>query len=144
MSEENTQNSVLSKRQKYRKWISTSVGIGVAGFFIANTLWLFTEMDSALYAGLAIYWLGCLGMGVGYIKTPVSISDELEEHMIRDANNITTVFILIVTILGLPADVVLSATGLYTVPAEVRGLLWGYMLLILVFVASNWYVERQY
>ncbi|MFT4946071.1 MAG: hypothetical protein ACI8TL_000302, partial [Natronomonas sp.] len=76
--------------------------------------------------------------------SPVSIRDELEQQMEREANQVTSAFIALVVIVGIPADVVLSTTGVYTAPAAVRGVIWGYLLLTFIFGAAHWYVKRQY
>ena len=144
MSEEITAKQRVEKREQYTKWIYRSVGIGVAGFFIATAVWTFTDDPLVLYGGLGVYWLGCLGMGIGYWYSPVSVRDELEQRMEREASQVTFTFVVAVGIIGLPADVVLSTTGVYTAPAAVRGAIWGYLLLIFIFVAAHWYVIRQY
>ena len=144
MSEEITAKQRVEKREQYTKWIYRSVGIGVAGFFIATAVWMFTDDPLVLYGGLGVYWLGCLGMGIGYWYSPVSVRDELEQRMEREASQVTFTFVVAVGIIGLPADVVLSTTGVYTAPAAVRGAIWGYLLLIFIFVAAHWYVIRQY
>ena len=38
MSEEITAKQRVEKREQYTKWINRSVGIGVAGFFIATAV----------------------------------------------------------------------------------------------------------
>ena len=144
MSEEITAKQRVEKREQYTKWINRSVGIGCAGFFIATTIWILTDDSLVLYGGLGVYWLGCLGMGIGYWYSPVSLRDELEQRMEREASRATYAFIAAVGIIGIPADVVLSTTGVYTAPAIIRGVIWGYMLLILIFGAVHWYVKRQY
>ena len=144
MSEEITAKQRVEKREQYTKWINRSVGIGVAGFFIATAVWMFTDYPLVLYGGLGVYWLGCLGMGIGYWYSPVSVRDELKQRMEREASQATFTFVVAVGIIGLPADVVLSTTGVYTAPAAVRGAIWGYLLLIFIFGAAHWYVKRQY
>ena len=144
MSEELTAKQRVTERERYSKWIYRAVGAGCAGFFLATAAWTLTDEPLALYAGLVVYWLGCLGMGVGYWRSPVSLGDEFERHLEREANRVTTLFVVVVTIVGVPADVVLSSTGVYTAPAVVRGAVWGYLLLVFVFVAAHWYVKRRY
>ena len=144
MSEELTAKQRVTKRERYSKWIYGAVGAGCAGFFVATAAWMLTDEPPVLYAGLAVYWLGCLGMGVGYWRSPVSLADEFERHLEREANRVTTLFVVVVTIVGVPADIVLSSTGVYTAPAVVRGAVWGYLLLVFVFVAAHWYVKRRY
>lgn len=144
MSEEITAKQRVAKREQYRKWINRSVGIGVIGVFVATAVWILTDEPLALYAGLGVYWLGCLGMGIGYWYSPVSVSDELEQRMEREASQATITFVAVVAIIGIPADVVLSTTGVYTAPAAVRGAIWGYLLLTVVFGVAHGRVKRQY
>lgn len=144
MSEGFTAKQRVEKREQYSKWINRSVGVGVTGFFIATAAWMITDEPLVLYAGLGVYWLGCLGMGIGYWYSPVSLRDEFEQHMEWKANQATSTFIAVVVIIGIPADVVLSTTGVYTAPAAIRGAIWGYLLLIFIFGGAHWYVKRQY
>jgi len=144
MNEDLSTKQQVEKRERYSTWINRSVGFGVAAFFLATAAWMLTDESLVLYVGLGLYWLGCLGMAVGYWYSPVSINDEFERRLEREASLATYTFVAIVSIIGIPADVVLSTSGVYTAPAAVRGAIWGYMLLILVFGAARWYAERQY
>jgi len=144
MTEDLTAKQQVRKREQYTKWINRSVGVGVVGFFIGMVVWMLTDRQLALFAGLGLYWLGAIGMGVGYWYSPVSLRDELERQMEWEANQVVSAFIAATTIGGIPADVVLSTTGVYTAPAAVRGAIWGYLLLVFVFGAAHWYVKRQY
>lgn len=144
MSEELTAKQKVEKREQYSEWINRSVGFGVVSFFVATAVWMFTEEPVVLFVGLGLYWLGCLGMAVGYWYSPVSVRDELEQRVEQEASQTTLTFIAVVTIIGLPAEVVLSSTGVYTAPTAVRGAIWGYLLLIVVFGAAHWSTKRQY
>lgn len=144
MSEELTATQRVEKREQYKKWINWAVGFGVASFFIATAVWMLTEESSVLFAGLGLYWLGCLGMSIGYWYSPVSVRDELEQRMEREASQTTLTFVAAIVIIGIPADVVLSTTGVYTAPAAIRGAIWGYLLLIFIFGAAHWVAKRQY
>ena len=144
MTEEFTAKQQVQKREQYSKWINWSVGLGVASFFIATALWMITEAQFVLFAGLGLYWLGAIGMGIGYWYSPVSLRDEFEQHMEWEAGQAVSAFIAAVTIIGIPADAVLSTTGVYIAPAGVRGAIWSYLLLVFVFGAAHWYVKRQY
>ncbi len=83
-------------------------------------------------------------MAIGYWRSPVAVQDELERQIEREASTTTLTVVVVVTIVGLPAEVVLNSTGIYTAPAALRGAIWGYMALILVYVAAQWLTERQY
>jgi len=144
LTEELTARERVETREQYSEWINRSVGVGVASIFIATAAWMVTDEPLVLFAGLGLYWLGCLGMGIGYWRSPVAVQDELERQIEREASSTTLMVVVVVTIIGLPAEVVLNATGIYTAPAALRGAIWAYMLLILVYVAAQWLAERQY
>jgi len=144
MTEELTAKQQVQKREQYSKWINRSVGFGVASFFVATAIWTITEQELVLFAGLGLYWLGAIGMWMGYWHSPVSLRDEFEQHTEWEASQATSVFIAVVVIFGVPADVVLGTTGVYTAPAAIRGAIWGYLLLTFIFGAAHWYVKRQY
>lgn len=144
MSEKVTPQQRVQKRDQYRTWINWAAGIGVAGFSLAYAVWWVTDASMALYAGLGIYWLGCLGMGLGYWASPVSVRDEFEQQLVWEASQVTYAFVAFVTIFGIPADAVLTVTGTYTPPAVITGALWGYLLLVFIFGGAHWYVKRQY
>ena len=144
MTEELTAKQQVQKREQYTKWINRSVGFGIASLFIAMATWSITENELVLFVGLGLYWLGAIGMWIGYWHSPVPLRDEFEQHTEWEANQATSAFIAIVVIVGIPADVVLTVTGTYTVPAVIRGAVWGYLLLTFIFGAAHWYVKRQY
>jgi len=144
MTEEFTAKQQVQKREQYSKWINRSVGVGVVSFFLAMTIWTVTKEQLVLFTGLGLYWLGAIGMWIGYWYSPVSLRDEFEQHMEWEASQAVSAFIAAVSIIGIPADVVLSTTGVYTAPAAIRGALWGYLLLVFIFGAAHWYVKRQY
>ena len=144
MSEEITAKQRVEKREQYSTWINRAAGAGSVGFVVATTVWVLTDEPLVLYAGLGTYWLGCLGMALGYWYSPVSLRDEFERHMEWEANRAASTFVAVVVLVGIPADVVLSTTGVYTAPGPVRGAVWGYLLLVFVFGAAHWYVKRQY
>ncbi len=136
MTEELTARQQVQKREQYTKSINRSVVAGCVGFFISMAVWIVTDQQPVLFAGLGLYWLGALGMGLGYWYSPVSLRGEFEQQIEWEANQAVSAFIA--------AVVVLSTTGVYTAPAVVRGTVWGYLLLVFVFGAVHWYVKRQY
>jgi hypothetical protein len=144
MTEKLTTRQQVQKREQYTKWMNRSVVAGCMAFFVSMAVWIVTDQQPVLFAGLGLYWLGALGMGLGYWYSPVSLRDEFEQQMEWEANQAVSAFIAAVVVLGVPADVVLGTTGVYTAPAAVRGAVWGYLLLVFVFGAAHWYVKRQY
>lgn len=144
MSEELTAPQRAKKREQYKKWIHWAVGFGVASFVIATAAWIFTDEPLVLFAGLGLYWLGCLGMGLGYWYSPVSVHDELEQRMEREASQTTLTFVSVVVIIGIPAEVVLNVTGVYTAPAAIRGAIWTCLFIVNIWIVCHWIAERQY
>lgn len=144
MNEQLNPEKKVEKREKYRKWINWSVGIGITSSLVATAVWMITEEQVALFIGLGMYWLGAIGMGMGYWLSPVQLRDEFERQMESKANQTVSAFIAVVTIIGIPADVVLSTTDVYTIPPTIRGVIWGYLVLVFIFGISHWYVKRSY
>lgn len=134
----------VKTREQYSKWINRSVGAGVGSFFVATAAWILTDEPLVLLAGLALYWIGCLGMAVGYWHSPVSVRDELDQRMERDAAQVTMLVATAVTIVGLPGIIVLDAAGIYAAPGALWGVIWGYGLLLMVFAVVHWLVNQQY
>lgn len=130
--------------EQYSKWINRSLGAGVGSFFVATAVWILTDEPLVLLAGLALYWIGCLGMAIGYWHSPVSMRDELEQRIERDAAQLTVLAATVATITGLPGIIILDAAGVYTAPAAFWGAIWGYGLLVMIFAAVHWLVGQQY
>lgn len=144
MTKELTAEQQVQKREQYSEWVNRSAGFGVANFIIATAIWIITKEQLVLFAGLGLYWLGAIGMVIGYWHSPVSLRDEFKRHTDWEATQATSTFVAAVVIIGIPADVVLSTTGVYTAPIAIRGAIWGYLLLTFIFGAVHWYVKRQY
>lgn len=132
------------KREQYKQWINWAVGFGVASSLIATAGWILTEEAVVLFIGLGLYWLGCLGMALGYWYSPVSVQDELEQRMEREASQTTLTFVSVVVIIGIPAEVVLNTTGVYTAPAAIRGAIWMCLVVIGIWIVAQWKAKRQY
>ena len=144
MTEDLTAKRRVETRERYDRWINRSVGAGTLSFFVAVAVWIGTNEPMVLFAGLGLYWLGCIGMAVGYWRSPVPVRDELDRQIEREASTTTLTVLAVVTIVALPAEVVLNSTGVYTAPAALRGAIWAYMLLILVYAGAHWLTGRQY
>lgn len=136
-----------TKRTAYREWMNRSIGVGVAGLFLATAAAMIASEgtdDALLFAGVGIYYLGVVGYLAIWQRTGVRLFDEREERIERRAGQLVAHVVTFVAIFGLPADVVLSTTGLVDVPTAVRGMIWGYFALVLVYLAVYGYVERQH
>jgi len=142
MSGELTAAKRVELRETYNTWMKWSVQAGTAGFLAATLLWMLLGAEPVLFAGLGLYWLGCAGMAYCQWQTPVPLNDERDVQIRRMASLKTMSFVLFVTIVALPAAVTLDATGLYTVSGALSGAIWGYLLLILVFVGTNTAMQR--
>jgi hypothetical protein len=142
-----TDDSSLAERRRYREWMNRSIGVGTAGFFLAVLASLFTAeptADRLLFAGVGVYYLGFLGYLAVWGYTGVRLFDEREAEVERRAGGVVSLLVTTFVIFALPADVVLSVTGAYDVPVAVRGAIWGYFLLMLVYLLVYGYVERRH
>lgn len=144
MTESLTPKQKTKKREKYKKWINVSVAVGVISLFSAIGTWIFIENEILLFIGLALYWAGAIGMAVGYWISPVSLRDEFHQHTEQEANKIISVFVGAIAVIGVPADVILNTTNVYTTPPIIRGFIWGYLLLVIAFGIAHAHVKRKY
>jgi len=136
-----------TKRTEYREWMNRSIGVGVAGLFLATAAAMIAAEgtdDAFLFAGVGIYYLGIIGYLAIWQRTGVRLFDEREAQIERRAGQLVAHIVTFAAIFGLPADVVLSATGLVDIPPTIRGMIWGYFALVLVYLLVYAYVERQH
>lgn len=131
-------------REQYNRWAWWAVGIGTAGFVLGIFLWTLVEARFAYLSGLAIYYIGFIVMLVLMWRSPVSLSDELDEQIESEAMQIMFAALAGFTIIGLPGSITLDSTGIYTMPTLVEGALLGYALLVCVYVVAHWHITRQY
>lgn len=134
----------VQRRQRYNRLTWWAVTLGVAGFGLGVLSWTLTEEPLLALSGLGIYYIGALAMFGLMWNSPVSLNDELDEHIQREAIMSMYMVLAIVAIFGFPGMLVLDSVGLYTAPTLVQGALWGYMLLVGIAVASHWIVKRRY
>jgi len=142
-----TDDPSIEQRTRYREWMNRSVGAGTLGFFLAVAVSVLASgpvTDWVLFAGLGAYYLGYIGYLAIWQRTGVRHFDEREAEIERRAASLTAVFVVSVTIFGLPGLVVVQGTDVAAVPAFVEGVVWGYMGLVLVFLGLYGYVERRY
>lgn len=132
------------KREQYKQWINRSVGFGVVSCLIAVVVWVFVGEPLVLFAGIGLYWLGCLGMALGYWFSPVSVHDELERRMEREASQTTLILVSAVVYIGFPAEIAFIATGVYTLPAAIRGAIWTLSVVVGIWILAHWTAKRQY
>ncbi len=135
------------QRRRYREVMNRSMGLGVAGFLGATALSVVASEGSAdlfAFAGVGLYYLGIVGYLVIWQRTGVRLFDEREAQIERRTGHIVWSLVTFVAIFGLPADLVLDATGAVDVPLAIRGAIWGYALLIAVGLIVYGYVERRY
>lgn len=136
-----------AERTTYREWMNRSMGFAVAGLTIAVAVSIFAPEDISdlfLFAGLGLAYLGFLGyIGIWQV-TGVRLIDERERQIERRAAQIIMLILLLVTLFGLPADLVLDVTGAVDVPPALRGVIWGYSALSFIMLFVYGYVETQH
>ncbi len=127
--------------------MNRSIGFAVGSFIIAVAASVFAPggpSDLFLFAGLGLAYLGFLGyIGVWWL-TGVRLFDERERRIERRAGQILMLIVVVVTLFGLPADLVFDVTGAVDVPPTLRGVVWGYSALAFVMLFVYGYVEDQY
>ncbi|MFP8954974.1 hypothetical protein ACLI4Z_18755 [Natrialbaceae archaeon A-arb3/5] len=146
MTETSTAGRRKTERKKhYRQLMGRSVGAGVVGFFAATGIWLFLyQEDIVLLAGLGVYYLGFAGHLLVWQLTSVTLFDEREQQIENDAGGMVMNAVMVVTIIGIPAQVVLEATETLTIPAAVQGAIWGYLFLVIGYLLVYGYISRKY
>lgn len=123
---QSTPTNRLSKRRSYRRLM---YGFVAGGVVTGLSLRLF---DYPL-AGELVYWVGVLGFLAVWFGTSVKLFDERDAALERRASQITMYVFAAVLVVGASAARVLTALGVYDVPPEVSGALYGYVALFVVF-----------
>lgn len=134
----------MQRRQQYTRLTWWAITLGVAGFGLGVLSWIVIEEPLLYLGGLGAYYIGAMAMFGLIWHSPVSLNDELDVHIEREAIMAMYWILAVVVIFGFPGMLVLDSVGLYTAPTLVQGALWGYMLLIVIAVASHWIVARRY
>lgn len=137
----------LEIRERNRERLNRSIGLGVGGFLAATFAAVVAPAsvsDLFLFAGVGAYYLGVAGSLVVWHRSAVPLFDEREAQIERRAARVVAGVIVGVTIVGIPADVVLDVTGVVDVPPVLRGAIWGYALLAVFGAFAYGYAERQY
>ncbi|WP_135819915.1 hypothetical protein [Halostella litorea] len=136
----------IEERERHRERMNRALGLGVAGFLVATVAAVFAPAsvsDPLLFAGVGAYYLGVLGYLAVWRRTGVRLIDEREAAVERRASRVVSGLLLLFVVFGLPADVVLDATGAVDVPPAVRGAIWGYGLLLVVGAVAYGYAEGR-
>ena len=80
MTEKLTTRQQVQKREQYTKWMNRSVVAGCMAFFVSMAVWIVTDQQPVLFAGLGLYWLRALGMGAGDWYSPVAVRTAVGPH----------------------------------------------------------------
>lgn len=144
MTEEIAGPERIEARERYNTWSWVSVGLGVLSYGITTAAWMVLDQPLVLFAGLGLYWVGCAGMAVVAWTSPVSLRDEFEKQVEQEVTYLTFLFVTVAVILGIPAYVTFSATGVYAMPPAFQGALGGYALLVFVYMTVAYLVGRRY
>jgi len=139
-------NTSIEERERHRERMNRLLGLGVTGGLVGTAAAVFAPSsvsDLLLVAAVGAYYLGVLGYLAVWRRTGVRLLDEREAAVERRASRIVSGVLLLVVVFGLPADVLLDATGLVDVPPAVRGAVWGYGLLLVVGAFAYGYAEDR-
>ncbi|KTG10242.1 hypothetical protein AUR64_11710 [Haloprofundus marisrubri] len=126
--------------------MSQSIGVGVIGIFAATAAAVFAPSsieDLFLIAGVGSYYLGVVGYLFIWQRTGVRLLDEREARIEQKTGQIVVSVLIAITIFALPADVLLDTTGIVDVPPAIRGVVWGYALLLLFSLLVYGYVADR-
>lgn len=135
---------LLAKRQSYRRWMNVSLWGGIVALFLATGVWVFAPIDTFVWTGVALYWLGVLGYLLIWKGTAITLFDERDEQIELEASGLTLSVVAYVVIVAIPAMVALSVTGTYTVPSPYREMLVGWLAIFVVFAVAYGHTKRQY
>ncbi|WP_121822902.1 hypothetical protein [Halostella salina] len=136
----------IEERERHRERMNRALGLGVAGGLAGTAAAVFAPAsvaDLLLFAGVGAYYLGVLGYLTVWRRTGVRLIDEREAAVERRASRVVSGVLLLVVVFGLPADVLLDATGAVDVPPAVRGAIWGYGLLLVVGAVAYGHAEDR-
>lgn len=116
----------LAKRRRYRRAMFAVLTVGVLGFVVASRL------EYHLVA-VGVYWAGALGFVAIWKGTGITLQDERERAIERWASAVTLLVAAVALVTAWPALYALEEAAVYTPPASVEGILWGWVLLFGVF-----------
>lgn len=119
----------LAAVRRYRRLFYASILIGTAGLLVA------TYVDYPL-VGIGIYWAGVVAAIAILRGTSVELYDERDVDLERRASLRALYLIGGAAVLGFPAAVAAEELGYWTLPAELAGAMYGYVVLWAVWGVS--------
>lgn len=108
---------------------------GVAGFALADAV-------GYPVAGVGIYWLGFVGFFAARRWAPMSLADERDCALERQASYDAVRLIGVALVVLAPTAAALDEVGYYETPPAVEGAIWGQVALFAVFGAA--YLVRRH
>lgn len=126
----------LARRRRYRRLF-----VGLVGGAVAGSLAL--RIIGYPLVAEAVYLLGLAGILAVVFGAPVTLFDERDAALERRASQITIGVFAFVLILGASAARLLPRLTPYEVPPEVRGALYGYVAVFVVFGVAYGYVRSK-
>jgi len=123
----------LSRQRMYRRLM---IGFVLGGVAISLVL---REVINYPLLGEAVYWVGIIGFLAVWLGTSLTLFDERDRALERQASQVTLTLFAVVLVVGASAARVVSYTDTYTVPVELWAVLWGYVALFGTFgVVYSW------
>ncbi|MFB6126844.1 MAG: DUF2178 domain-containing protein [Halolamina sp.] len=127
----------MAKRARYRKLLVGSVLVGaVAGVGLRSV--------GYPLVGEALYWVGIVGFLAVWQGTSVKLFDERDHSLERRASQLTLSMLAPVLVVGASLSRLATWLDWFAVPTAVRGALYGYVTVYVVFsVAYLWLRYRS-
>ena len=128
-------NDWLARRTRYRRVAFGSLVVGIVGFVLADVV-------NAPVVGVGVYWVGFVGFFAVRRWAPMTLFDERDCALERQASYDTLRLAAVGLVLLAPTAATLEEIGYYNTPPLVEGVLWGYAGLFAVFGVA--YLARRY
>ncbi len=116
----------IERRRRYKRLGFVCLAVGIAGLLVGSYL------DQYLI-GVLIYWAGFFGMLGVWRFSPITLWDERDTAIEREASDYTLGVFAFVLVLGAPSGIVLEVGGVFTLPEAFHGAVWALVAVYTVF-----------
>lgn len=119
------------------QWLmATALGIGVSGLIAGLVAGAVLEANIVVYVGIATFWLGIAGHEAIRKRSTVTLFDERDTRIDREASAVAVRTFVYLFVVGAPPLVTLAVTDTSVVPQQAWGVLSACVLLFLVYAIA--------